>query len=139
MKRKAVDYAETTDSPWPSTYELSAAWKTDEIAYARPVWLMAAGDSGCYDAGEVEGLCMMPASRRRKTMERPQIRKELFDLTLCIETLLHMIDKGSPLNSAEKEFIVRLADMLRDGAHGNRHAAASRYEKRASDSIGSAV
>jgi hypothetical protein len=75
---------------------------------------------------------------KEETMERPQIRKELFDLTLCIETLLHMIDKGSPLNSSEKEFIVRLADTLRDGTHVNRHAAASGYEKRASDSIGSA-
>ena len=56
-------------------------------------------------------------------MERPQVRKELFDITLCIETLLHFIDKGSPLNSAERELIGRLADALRDGAHVNRHAA----------------
>ncbi len=53
-------------------------------------------------------------------MERPQIRKELVDLTLCIETLLHIIDKGSPLNSAEKEFMVRLADTVRDGGHVDR-------------------
>ena len=55
-------------------------------------------------------------------MERPQIRKEIFDLTLCIETLLHMINKGSPLNSAEKEFMVRLSDTVRDGGHVDRRA-----------------
>lgn len=56
-------------------------------------------------------------------MERPQIRKELFDITLCIQALLHFIEKGSQLNSEETEFIGRLADKLRDGAHVNSHAA----------------
>jgi len=55
-------------------------------------------------------------------MEGPQIRKELFDLALCVETLLHLINKGSPLNSAEKEFMVRLADTFRDGGHVARPA-----------------
>ena len=72
-------------------------------------------------------------------MERSQIRKELFDVTLCIETLLLMIRRGSPLNSSEEQFIVRLAEALRAETNANRHAVASEYEKRAGDSIGSAI
>lgn len=57
-------------------------------------------------------------------MEQIQIRKELTDVMLCVETLLSLIRKGAPLNSTEVELILKFADTLRDSVSRNEHAPA---------------
>jgi hypothetical protein len=52
-------------------------------------------------------------------MDEHQIRKELSDVMLCVETVLSLIRKGAPLNSAEAQLILKFADTLRDAVSGD--------------------
>ena len=57
-------------------------------------------------------------------MDEHQIRKELSDVMLCVETVLSLIRKGAPLNPAEAELILKFSDTLRDGVSRDERAAA---------------